>query len=79
MLAIDSPAISDGLETWKKYYKDLENLPKRFQGDKMLLSAKKRAIWMINMFERYPNGLDISELSRAELTNIFKELEAETV
>lgn len=75
MIAIDSPAISDGLETWKKHYKDLENLPTSWQEDEMLISAKKRAIWMINMFEKYPNGLDISELSKSQLSEIMKELE----
>lgn len=74
MIAIKSPAISDGLETWKKYYKDLDNLSYSLHNDDSIINAKARAISMINFLESFPNGLEIDTLPVNEVNKIMKEL-----
>lgn len=74
MRALKSPYISDGLETWKKYYKDLDNLSYSMRNDESIINAKARAITVINFLESYPNGVEIEDLPETEVNKIMKEL-----
>lgn len=74
MIAINTPAITDGLETWKKHYKDLDNLSYSHNNDESIINAKARAISMINFLESFPNGLEFDTLPANEVNKIMKEL-----
>lgn len=78
MMLIDSPAISDGLQTWKKHLKDLDNLPFNMQNDKSLIIARERAVKIISIMESYAPELDgempLSALQELESVMINKEI-----
>lgn len=59
MLVLDSPAVSDGIEAWKKWLEQLELLEGKFPYDRALESEMARAQQVLLILERYPEGMSV--------------------
>lgn len=57
MLALESPAIVDGLEAWKEWKRKLASMPVCDRKDDRVVAEIARAERMIKIFETYPQGL----------------------
>jgi hypothetical protein len=60
MFALDSPAISDGLDAWKAWRISLSTMPPRDQRDGMVVAEKARAERIIHLLENHPQGLSVN-------------------
>jgi hypothetical protein len=59
MLILDSPAVIDGIEAWKKWLEELQSLEGRFPNDRGLKSEMARAQKILLILERYPEGMSV--------------------
>lgn len=65
------PTIGDGLETWKKHLKDLNNLSFEAQQSSKIISAKLKTIKIINFMEDLPSGVYPDEIEAHEISHLM--------
>ena len=73
MLALESPAVTDGIAAWKAWKNKLSLMPSRDQLDRTVIAERKRADRVIKLLEEYPRGLDIKS---PNFMNVVRELTA---
>ncbi|KGC30005.1 MULTISPECIES: hypothetical protein [pseudomallei group] len=58
MMLLESPAVTDGLRAWEAWVAKLDKMPARDRADRTVIAERKRAMKVIYILQKYPQGLD---------------------